>query len=1062
MKRIVTILFFSVFLIAFSVHPSLCLAQSLNTDSLKNILLSGNIPDTTKVRILNSLARDYVKKDPDKALDYASEALEIVQELNQRTDVYSNMGDIYLQQGKYDKALEYRLKVAKMYEEAGDKSSFAFALGEIGKTYRETGDFEKALEFHQKASNIYEEIGDTIGLGYSLDYIGGIYRERGNYEKALEFHLKASAFKEETGDKSGLGNSYNHIGKIYKEQGKYEKALEFHLKAVKFKEEMGDRNGMSYTFGEVGNIYSYQGNYDKAIEFHFKAAKIREELEDKRGLGYTFAFIGKIYSKQGNYDKALQYYLKSSNICKEIGNKKGLAIAFDNIGKIYADLAMYEIALSYQMRALKINKEMGNKRGLIYSLGSIGKTYVNQKQYDKALDYQKNSLKLAKEIGSQTLIRDAYSAISKTYSLMNDYKNALEYYQLHTSIKDSIFRESSGKMAEIEAKYKSEKKDREIKLLQKDKEIDALQIISKEGEVKKQRILIFSSVGALFLALALAFLLYNRSRIKQYANLKLEHLNQQLEITNLELEKQSTVVKKTNNYVIITDKSDLIEWVNESFTRIYGYSKEEIIGKRPSEILRGPGTSAETEKEISEKVLNKESFTTEVVNYDKKGELVWVSINATPIVDNTGVLSGFVSIGNDITQRKKDEEAINKQKEEIEEKNKKLWQINLSVHKEKEKAESIKQKLEEKNKDITDSINYAQKIQNALLPDKKAIAKAFPESFILYRPKDIVSGDFYYYVKQGDKHIIAAVDCTGHGVPGALMSMIGHELLNQIIVDRAIVKPSEILNQLHRGLQFALQQEGEDTQASDGMDLTLCNIDLDKNELEYAGANRPLYLIGDENGSAFAPIAIGASVDELEDNPRIFPEDIRIFGADSKGVEIIADRYGIGEQEKATRNFTNHQLKIEHGDTIYIFSDGIADQFGGPKNRKFMTKKLKELLYSMRNLSMDEQHEKLKKELDDWMNGQEQTDDILLIGIRFPKKDESKLMGIALTDADLATLKPLMEDLSKLDVYDAGRILELLKTVETNGSETLKKWYKAIETTVFNCDEENYRKLLNC
>ncbi|MBL4715351.1 MAG: SpoIIE family protein phosphatase [Bacteroidia bacterium] len=263
--------------------------------------------------------------------------------------------------------------------------------------------------------------------------------------------------------------------------------------------------------------------------------------------------------------------------------------------------------------------------------------------------------------------------------------------------------------------------------------------------------------------------------------------------------------------------------------------------------------------------------------------------------------------------------------------------------------------IEEKNKDITDSINYAKKIQEAILPAMAEISKTFPESFVLFKPKDIVSGDFFWFtsVKGLDvkKYIIAAVDCTGHGVPGAFMSMIGNELLNKIVLERGVYQPSEILNNLHEGVRFALKQDADDVKSKDGMDIALCTITMGENNkvtVEYAGANNPLFLF-----------------------------------QNSKFEKITADKFPIGgEQREEKREFTNQKFELEEGDTFYIFSDGYVDQFGGAKDKKFMTARFRELLIENYGKNLNEQKEILDDAIDKWKEGFEQTDDITLIGIR--------------------------------------------------------------------------------
>ena len=262
--------------------------------------------------------------------------------------------------------------------------------------------------------------------------------------------------------------------------------------------------------------------------------------------------------------------------------------------------------------------------------------------------------------------------------------------------------------------------------------------------------------------------------------------------------------------------------------------------------------------------------------------------------------------------------------------------------------EVVQQKavIELKNRDILDNLLYARRIQEAILPEIKLIYKTLNESFIIYLPKDIVSGDFYSFSQKDGKVIIAAADCTGHGVTGAFMSMIGSSILNQIINQRGITQPSHILNNLNTEITEALKQNDSDN--NDGMDIALCTFDLKALHMQYAGANRPLWIFRNGVLSEIKPdkLAIGG---------------FRLF-LDAK--------------------FTNHELKLEEGDTIYLFSDGFADQFGGPKGKKLLSKKLREILASIQNLSMQEQEKHLVKTFNEWKGNEIQVDDVLVIGIR--------------------------------------------------------------------------------
>jgi ligand-binding sensor domain-containing protein/serine phosphatase RsbU (regulator of sigma subunit) len=277
---------------------------------------------------------------------------------------------------------------------------------------------------------------------------------------------------------------------------------------------------------------------------------------------------------------------------------------------------------------------------------------------------------------------------------------------------------------------------------------------------------------------------------------------------------------------------------------------------------------------------------------------------------------------------------------------------------EKEKVEIInKEVIEQKtviehhNIEITDSIKYAKNIQEALLPSLNEIGNLFANSFVLYMPKDIVSGDFYWFAQNGDTRFIAAVDCTGHGVPGAFMSIVGNTLLNEIVNEKKITAPGDILLELHKGVKIALNQNAKEFERRDGMDITLCAFNSNANEIQYAGANRPLWIYRKNKGY------------ELE--------------------IIKATKYPIGGLElEESRVYQNHIVPVNDGDCLYLFSDGYADQFGGPKGKKFMLTNLQKTLLQNVESPMEVQKQKLMDAFMEWKDNAEQIDDVLVIGIR--------------------------------------------------------------------------------
>ena len=278
---------------------------------------------------------------------------------------------------------------------------------------------------------------------------------------------------------------------------------------------------------------------------------------------------------------------------------------------------------------------------------------------------------------------------------------------------------------------------------------------------------------------------------------------------------------------------------------------------------------------------------------------------------------------------------------------KKVKERTEEVVRQKDEIDQQKSKLEELYNDVTDSIRYAKRLQDSILPPENIMKKWFPLSFVLFKPKDIVSGDFYWMHKIGNKHLFAAVDCTGHGVPGAFMSLVGANGLNGAIKEHKLNDPGMILDDLNAYSHESLNKEGDENAVRDGMDIALCAIDYKNMQLDYAGAYNPLYII--RNGEILI----------------------------TKG-----DKFAIGSFEPGAKHFNTQSIPLEKGDVIYVFSDGYADQFGGLKGKKFMYRQFRETLFSIKDLPMDEQRALLDQKIEAWKGSFEQVDDILIIGVR--------------------------------------------------------------------------------
>ena len=386
----------------------------------------------------------------------------------------------------------------------------------------------------------------------------------------------------------------------------------------------------------------------------------------------------------------------------------------------------------------------------------------------------------------------------------------------------------------------------------------------------------------------------------------------QLELTNKELEKLSLVAEKTDNAVVIMDPKGKFEWINKGFTSMYGYKLDEIINKNPNKLI-GADANVRIIDLISVWFGDKQPITYEALKKTRSGNEIWTQTTLTPILGDEGRITKLISIDSNITKLKKAQEEI-----------------------------------EEKNKDITSSLRYAKRIQVALLPTEQNLKTKFKDAFIYYKPKQIVSGDFYWIATINEIDIIVVADCTGHGVPGALMSMIGISFLNKIILEKKITKPKEILNRLRKNVIQAFHKEEQDFETYDGMDISVITIDKSHGKMIYAGAMNPVYII-----------------------------------RDNKIIELKADRMSIGYSAFKPSAFSQQEFVLSKDDKIYMFTDGYVDQFGGKRDKKFKLHRFRELLATMNDENLAEQKKILNSTIKDWMDDRDQIDDILIIGIKY-------------------------------------------------------------------------------
>ena len=414
--------------------------------------------------------------------------------------------------------------------------------------------------------------------------------------------------------------------------------------------------------------------------------------------------------------------------------------------------------------------------------------------------------------------------------------------------------------------------------------------------------------------------------------------------------------EKSDDAIFIIKNDALVKW-NEAAKKVLknNYLKNNTkfsLTRFSPELQPGGEPSVKKEKEFIKIAARKGYNRFEWVLKDSKNEEFFVEVTIYSGEDKEKSL--LYMILRDINQEKKDKLLLEWQKNEIIQKTEEIETQRDEIESQKEEietqrdlAETQRDRISAQKKELTDSITYASRIQSALLPESGYFSKIFSDYFILNKPKDIVSGDFYWLSIKGNKTIVAVADCTGHGVPGAFMSMLGVEFLNEIVNNIGIVQPNRILNNMRDRIIKSMGQTGKAGETRDGMDIALVSIDLENNSLQYAGAFNPLFIIRNNNIN-----------------------------------EIKGDRMPVGFHEKIDKPFTNHEIQIHANDSIYLFSDGYKDQFGWRSNKKLNLNNFRELLLSVQNVPMKAQKLLLENNFNNWKGDLEQIDDIMVMGIR--------------------------------------------------------------------------------
>ncbi len=782
---------------------------------------------------------------------------------------------------------------------------------------------------------------------------GSLYRKQGNHRQAIKTLNKSKKLSEKIDYKYGLAYSYYRIGEVKDRQGLLQDGLKMFLKSLKLFREIDNKDGIALSLNFAGVMYDFLGKLDTALQYYSESLKIYEELDNEIKIANQLNNIGIVYYLKGDFDSALDYYYQSIEIHERLGNiHLSYALTMNNIGLIYDNSGDILRAVDYYEKSLKVFETIKGLPEIVLPLNNLGDAYRKQNDYDKALEYFLNSLKIAKEMNDVQEEAHTLEKICTIYLLIDDMQNANHYCNKCLSIYRDIGDKHGIALAIIGVgKFHQKSGDLDAAL---EYYLNSIEIYKEIGD--KQGISLSSSkAGNIY------FIKKDYNRSYQYAQQSYDFAKETGGLSNIQSSARllsriyrtygdfDKALQYYEEYVEIKDSivnMDIRNRIQEQYYK-YQYEKKaitdsiEFVQLMDITNLKLESQKAETERQ-------------RWVIYSILAGLVMVSVFSLIVLK--------LFIGKKTVNRK-----LELSNSEINQKNEEIISQRDQIKTQHEFVLQQNTLLEKSHQRITDSINYAKLIQTALLPSEKLLSSVFAEHLIFYKPSEIVSGDFYWIKEIDDKIYIVVADCTGHGVPGAFMSMLGIAFLNEITRRKNIKQTSDILNTLKQEVISSLNQENLPSKANEGINAGIIAIDKKRMNAQYSGAYSPMYLIRNNNEKTVRDIA--------SDNVIKKPFKDKVF------YELIGDKQTIAKSKKE-KSFNTYSFKLLKGDSFYLFSDGYSDQLNGITNKRFTTRKFKNLLLKIHSRPMNQQYKILDITFNEWKNDNEQTDDVLIVGIK--------------------------------------------------------------------------------
>lgn len=647
-------------------------------------------------------------------------------------------------------------------------------------------------------------------------------------------------------------------------------------------------------------------HYPEAFQYIHRAIEISNQTKHLHYKIQATNQLAGIYEASGQGQSAIDNYSKALKLATEIDDKKEMASSKLGLGIYYKKQNKASEGLQHLHDAISLAEEIKDSSVIFTACINLGTLYEKNKDYNKAMNSYRKALQINNSEKNENDRAICYFKIGRLFQTMKNSDSA-RFYLTETLKLHQKRNDQTGLIFDYASIASFYAEDKKIELAEENY-LKALNQAVKFGDTVQLN-LVNSYVGDFY---------YQR---KNNTKLALNYFSRALDYNN------SQVARET--VMMLYDKISKIHYqegrYKEAFDAHVKYKAWSDSAYNIHETKKQTELILSFEFEQAQKKIEEETKIKEAIN---QSELEKERLQRYFLLSGLALISLLLIVA--VRSYR------NKQK------------AHLILQKQKQEIEHQKKLVEQKNHEINDSINYALRIQTASLPEQKELETYFPNYGLFFRPKDVVSGDFYWAAGQEDFSLIAVADCTGHGVPGAITSMIGSMLLNEIFYVKKIYQPQNILKELNRLVKLTLRQEAASL-SNDGMDISLCYWDKRTNNLYYAGANRPLYMV--RNG-------------EVQ--------------------EIKPNKLSIGGSVPLIQDYEYHHIPLLKGDTVIMTSDGFADQFGGNKEKKYTTKAFKTLLSEIHDLNPKEQKNRIEQSFDKWRGTNEQTDDVLVFIFKLP------------------------------------------------------------------------------